>query len=69
MPGRRETPRWRPTKSPFEPPDPGRINPVDPVELASWCRELGGTEARLREALAAVGGHVAEAQAWLAPRR
>lgn len=56
-------------QAPFEPLDPGRINPMDPVELAYWCREFGCTEARLREALAAVGEHVAEVRAWLAQTR
>ncbi len=53
-------------RAPFEPLDPGRIHALDLAELAYWCRELGCTEARLREALAAVGEHVAEVRAWLA---
>lgn len=51
--------------SDFSPLDPGRINAMDPVEVAYWCRELGCTEAQLHAALARVGDHVAEVRAHL----
>lgn len=55
----------------FKPMDPGRINPMDPVELRYWCRELHCSQADLRRAIARVGEHVAEVRAALArkPRR
>ncbi len=53
----------------FHPLDPGRVNTMDPVEVAYWCRELGCSEAELAAAVAAVGDHVAEVRAHLATRR
>jgi hypothetical protein len=53
----------------FRPIDPGRINPMDPVEVNYWCRELGCTEAELRDAVAAVGEHVAEVRERLEAHR
>lgn len=51
---------------PFHPLDPGRVNTMDPVEFEHWCRELGCTPERLRQAVAAVGDHVAAVRDWLA---
>lgn len=50
----------------FKPLDPGRVNPLDPVELRYWCRELGCTEAQLLAAIGAVGEHVSAIRAHLA---
>lgn len=52
----------------FKPLDPGRVNPLDPVELRYWCRELGCTEAQLLAAIGAVGEHVSAIRAHLAER-
>lgn len=59
----------RPDTSSFKPLDPGRVNSVDPVELAWWCGQLRCTEPQLREALAQVGEHVTELREWLAGAR
>ena len=50
----------------FKPLDPGRVNPVDPVEMAYWCRELRCTEPELFRALVQVGEHVTELRSALA---
>jgi Protein of unknown function (DUF3606) len=42
----------------FHPLDEGRINVADPLELEYWCRQLGCSEAALRDAVAGVGTHV-----------
>lgn len=52
----------------FEPLDPGRINTMDPVELAYWCGELGCDEGRLQDAVDSVGEHVTAVRDWLASR-
>jgi hypothetical protein len=43
----------------FHPLDPGRIETMDPFELAYWCKELHCTEEQLRKAVAKAGTHVA----------
>jgi len=50
----------------FKPLDPGRIEAMDPHELRYWCAELDCTEAELKDAIAAVGEHVAAVRARLA---
>ncbi len=50
----------------FQPIDPGRVNPMDPVEMAYWCRELGCDLAQLNSAVLRVGEHVTEIRAELA---
>ena len=50
----------------FVPLDPGRVNAVDPVELAYWCREMACSAERLQAAVAAVGEHVTAVRDWLA---
>lgn len=50
----------------FKPMDPGRINPMDPVELRYWCRELHCSETDLQAVMARVGEHVAEVRDALA---
>jgi hypothetical protein len=57
-----------PIAASFKPLDPGRINPMDPVERAWWCQELGCTDEELSQALARVGEHVTEVRAALAQR-
>ncbi|MBX3603855.1 MAG: DUF3606 domain-containing protein [Piscinibacter sp.] len=42
----------------FRPLDPGRINPMDPTEMAWWCRELGCSLDALNRAIEQVGEHV-----------
>ena len=55
--------------SQFKPLDPGRINAMDPIELPYWCKELGCTEAELKDALSKVGEHVAAVRKHLDSRR
>jgi hypothetical protein len=50
----------------FKPLDPGRVNAVDSVEAKYWCKELKCTEDELAQAVAKVGGHVAEIRQFLA---
>ena len=45
--------------TPFKPLDPGRVDLMDPQEVAYWCDEFGCTETQLSEAVAAVGAHAA----------
>ena len=56
-------------QSHFEPLDPGRVNAVDPFELAYWCRQLHCTEDELKDAVAKVGEHVAAIRVQLALRQ
>jgi hypothetical protein len=49
----------------FHPLDPGRIDLIDPLECAWWCRELHCGEDELREAVRRVGSHVAAVRDWL----
>jgi hypothetical protein len=53
---------------PFIPPDPGRVNAMDPIEVEYWCRDFGCSEQTLHAAIAAVGEHVAALRQWLAGR-
>lgn len=53
----------------FQPLDPGRVNAIDPVELAYWCRQLHCTEAELQDAVGKVGEHVAAVRVQLAARQ
>lgn len=43
----------------FKPLDPGRILEDDALEIKYWCKELGCTEAKLRDTIFKVGNHVA----------
>jgi hypothetical protein len=52
----------------FHPLDPGRIEIVDPLESAWWCRELHCSEEQLRQAVEHVGAHVAAVREWLESR-
>ena len=52
----------------FTPLDPGRINSLDPIELQYWCKELRCADADLKNAIAAVGEHVAAVREYLASR-
>jgi hypothetical protein len=52
---------------PFHPLDPGRVNLLDPAELAYWCAEFGCDEAALKAAVSAVGTHVAAVRERLQP--
>ena len=52
----------------FHPLDPGRIEIVDPLESAWWCRELHCSEQQLRQAVEHVGVHVAAVREWLESR-
>jgi Protein of unknown function (DUF3606) len=42
----------------FKPLDPGRVDMVDPIEVAYWCRVLHCSEVELREAVSKVGTHI-----------
>lgn len=53
----------------FRPLDPGRVHPLDPLEVRWWCRELDCTEDELRAAIAKVGEHVAEIRPEIAAMR
>ena len=52
----------------FKPLDPGRINPIDPVELAYWSKELHCTEAELAQAVSQVGEHITSVRDYLGSR-
>jgi hypothetical protein len=49
----------------FHPLDPGRIEILDPLESAWWCRELRCSEQQLHQAVEHVGVHVAAVREWL----
>ncbi len=51
----------------FTPLDPGRVDTVDPHELAYWCQVLHCTEDELQEAVMAVGTHVCAVRDALRP--
>ena len=53
---------------PFVPPDPGRVNTMDPIEVEHWCREFGCSAESLHAGVAAVGEHVAALRPWLSQR-
>jgi hypothetical protein len=53
----------------FKPLDPGRVHPLDPIEVRWWCRELRCSEDELRRAIERVGVHVAEIRPELAGMR
>ena len=53
----------------FQPLDPGRVNPSDPVEMSYWCAELHCTEKQLNAAISAVGEHVTEIRAEIERQR
>jgi hypothetical protein len=44
----------------FQPIDPGRVNPMDPVEMDYWCRQFGCDLTQLNAAIKRVGEHVTE---------
>ena len=44
----------------FEPIDPGRVNPRDPIEMDYWCDQLGCDLSQLNAAIMRVGEHVTE---------
>lgn len=52
----------------FSPIDPGRVNTMDPLELAWWAERLGCTVVELQAAVDAVGEHVTEIRIVLAER-
>ena len=52
----------------FHPLDPGRIEILDPLESAWWCRELHCSEQQLHQAVEQVGVHVAAVREWLEAR-
>lgn len=51
--------------SPIKPLDPGRVDPLDALEMAYWCREFGCTLPQLEAAIARVGEHVTALRALL----
>ncbi|MCY7317931.1 MAG: DUF3606 domain-containing protein [Ramlibacter sp.] len=55
--------------TPYQPPDPGRIDSLDNAGLQYWCKELACTEAKLTEAISKVGEHVTAVREHLAARR
>ncbi|MDB5780007.1 MAG: hypothetical protein JWP93_2372 [Polaromonas sp.] len=42
----------------YQPLDPGRVETLDSLERAYWCKEFSITEAELMQAVAEVGNHV-----------
>lgn len=44
----------------FEPIDPGRVNPMDPIEMDCWCKQFGCDLSQLNAAIVRVGEHVTE---------
>lgn len=53
----------------FRPLDPGRINPMDPTEMAWWCSQLGCSLAELNAAIERAGEHVSAVRAALQQAR
>jgi len=51
----------------FVPIDPGRVNVLDPDELAFWCREFACSPEALKAAVAAVGPHAAAVREQIHP--
>jgi hypothetical protein len=52
-----------------KPMDPGRVELMDPMDIDYWCRQFGCTEAQIRDAVAAVGSHVAAVREELQRQR
>lgn len=52
----------------FRPLDPGRINPMDPTEMAWWCGQLGCSLDELNAAIERAGEHVSAVRAALPQR-
>ncbi|WP_368639454.1 DUF3606 domain-containing protein [Castellaniella ginsengisoli] len=48
-----------------QPQDPKQINLNEPWEVRGWCKTLGVTEAKLKEAVKAVGTQVAAVKKYL----
>ena len=48
-----------------QPEDPDRINVNQPWEVLYWCRVLGCSETKLRQAVKAVGPMVEDVKKWL----
>ena len=46
-------------------PDRDRINVAEPYELRDWAKQLGVTEAKIREGVAKVGPMVADVKKYL----
>jgi hypothetical protein len=44
----------------FEPIDPGRVNPGDPIEMNYWCDQFGCDLPQLNAAIARAGEHVSD---------
>lgn len=55
--------------TPYQPLDPGRIDPLDSAGRKYWCKELSCTETELTEAISKVGEHVTAVRDHLAARR
>jgi hypothetical protein len=53
----------------FTPLDPGRVNRIDPEELAYWSRELQCSEPELTQAVSSAGEHVAAVREYLAAQK
>lgn len=53
----------------FRPLDPGRINPMDPTELAWWCAQLGCSLDELNAAIERAGEHVSAVRGALQQAR
>ncbi len=53
----------------FRPLDPGRINPMDPTEMAWWCSQLGCSLVELNAAIERAGEHVSAVRAALQQAR
>lgn len=45
--------------------DPGRVNVLDPLELAYWCAQMQCNETQLKAAVAAVGVHATQVREQL----
>lgn len=53
----------------FRPLDPGRVNPMDPLEARYWCAELHCSQQELEDAVSAAGEHIAAVRAHLQATR
>lgn len=56
---------WNDDLSKKRPQDASKISLTEAWEVAYWCKELGVTEAKLREAVKAVGHSAAAVRRYL----
>ena len=52
----------------FEPLDRARVDLLDPLEAAYWCREFRCTQAELQDAIEKVGTHTSAVREYFGSR-